>query len=131
LTGRDSTGRLKIECAMVDGARGAEGRNLVETSQKDYRTRTKLNVRDSDGTLVVTPSDELAGGSLLTVRVASELGKPLLHLAVSAGAEEAGERLRLFIDNNRIRVLNVAGCRLSRSAAAADFTLKILDLALY
>ena len=39
---------------------------LRETPQRDYRQRTKWNVRDSDTTLIITPAAELTGGSVFT-----------------------------------------------------------------
>src|SRR5690348_7979517 len=43
----------------------AERYPLVETPSKDYRQRTRWNVRDSDAALILVPG-ELSGGSRLT-----------------------------------------------------------------
>src|SRR5687768_17045759 len=52
---------------------------LVETPVADPDFRTEQNVRDSDGTLVITDGP-LDRGTAVTIRWAEELGKP--HLVV-------------------------------------------------
>ncbi|MEO8992553.1 MAG: putative molybdenum carrier protein [Nitrosospira sp.] len=39
---------------------------LHKTPERNYRQRTKWNVRGSDATLIMTPAAELTGGSLFT-----------------------------------------------------------------
>lgn len=89
----------------------AERYPLVETPSKDYRQRTKWNVRDSDATLILVLG-ELSGGSRLTAGTARSLGKPLFvgRLDLYATAREVGE----FVEAHRVRTLNVAGPRESR-----------------
>ena len=50
---------------------------LRETPSTDYRERTRRNVRDADGTLIVT-ADELRGGTALTRAFAEKLRRPCL-----------------------------------------------------
>ena len=52
---------------------------LVETPSADYRQRTRLNVQDSDGTLIIAEG-ALSGGTRLTASIAAELGRPLLTI---------------------------------------------------
>ena len=81
---------------------------LRETSSRDYRVRTEKNVKEADGTLILTQG--LArGGTALTIHLAQKHRKP--HLVVDLSAETGPEKVRDWIDNNRIRVLNVAGPR--------------------
>jgi hypothetical protein len=53
----------------------------------------------------------LSGGSKKTAEFARNYGKPLLHL--HPGIETPGQELGAFIRANGIKVLNVAGFRLS------------------
>src|SRR5262245_14726445 len=50
--------------------------HLKETASANYAERTRLNVRDSDGTAVFTIVPKLKGGSLATCKFALELGRP-------------------------------------------------------
>jgi hypothetical protein len=54
---------------------------LTETTSAGYRTRTERNVRDSDGTLILTLSAVLTGGSLLTQNLARKHSRPSLHVS--------------------------------------------------
>jgi predicted Rossmann fold nucleotide-binding protein DprA/Smf involved in DNA uptake len=49
---------------------------LQPTLSPEYGERTRLNIVDSDATLVLAP--ELLGGTAYTVEIAVDLGKPLL-----------------------------------------------------
>ena len=49
---------------------------LRESDSRDYAYRTRLNVRDSDGTLILHRG-VLNGGTALTLRCARELGRPV------------------------------------------------------
>ncbi len=81
---------------------------LQETPTADYKQRTAWNVRDSDGTLIMTRGIP-TGGTATTIKLASTHGKPCLVLDLLANPTQA---LALdWIANNRIRVLNVAGPR--------------------
>jgi hypothetical protein len=85
---------------------------LVETTSADYAQRTEWNVRDSDGTLVLTRG-EPAGGTALTIELAQRLGKPCLVVDLNANPE-AG-MVRTWLGEQSIHVLNVAGPRASQS----------------
>lgn len=85
---------------------------LVETASPTYSQRTKRNVRDSDGTLILSRGQP-RGGTLLTQRTALELGKPCL--SIDLGAPAALAEIREWLDHNAVGVLNVAGPRESQS----------------
>lgn len=86
---------------------------LQEMVSSDYRKRTRQNVIDSDGTLIVSHG-ELHGGSLLTRVEAERRGCPWLHLDMKRLAEaEATAILRSWLVEHSIGVLNVAGPRAS------------------
>ncbi|MCA9243532.1 MAG: hypothetical protein KDA32_06230, partial [Phycisphaerales bacterium] len=52
---------------------------LVESDDADPGVRTRLNVRDSDGTLIIARG-QLAGGTRLTAEEAARLNRPLIAL---------------------------------------------------
>lgn len=117
------------------GRRAEDGRiarryRLTETPSDSYIQRTEWNVRDSDGTVIVSLSRTLTGGSRRTAELAGQCGKPWLHLAREASEEDAGERLRRFVHEHGIRVLNVAGPRASAEPAIGAFVTAALDLGL-
>ncbi len=101
---------------------------LTETPSDGYLQRTEWNVRDSDGTVILSLSQTLTGGSSKTAELARQHGKPWLHLAKDA-SEATGERLHRFVQEHGIHVLNVAGPRASTEPNIGAFVRAALDLA--
>src|SRR4030095_2247245 len=64
------------------------GFGLVECSEPGYEARTKKNVLDSDGTMLL--GSYASGGSAMTARIASEAGKPFFHVSFPLAADETG-----------------------------------------
>ncbi len=93
---------------------------LRETEAADHETRTRLNVRDSDATLVLA-RPPLRGGTRLTVEVAEALGRPAL--VVDPWAEEELGAIPAWLARHGVAVLNVAGPRESEEPGihAASF----------
>ena len=76
-----------------------------------YPERTRRNVEDSDGTLILH-FGELTGGSRLTHRLCADLGKPVCLVdGERASPGEAARMARRFVDRHGIARLNVAGPR--------------------
>ena len=101
---------------------------LRETPDVKPALRTEWNVRDSDGTLIVTLAGRITGGTLLTDNLAKCLSRPLLHLSEADGsATEQEELLRRFIDQNEISTLNVAGPRESGEPGVGRFGAGLLE----
>jgi Circularly permutated YpsA SLOG family len=105
---------------------------LRETSSAAYSERTRRNVADADGTVLFTRGTPTAG-SKLTLDTARQLRRPVLHVDVRdiTGDSRAAQRLlRDWLEENRIRVLNVAGSRESGcpgiEAAVAAFLVEAL-----
>jgi len=91
---------------------------LEEVNEEDYNLRTMLNVRDSDGTLVIIRDGYMEEGTRLTIDYSKELSKPwfLVDLMVmSRQMESIFEALSNWITDNQIATLNVAGNRESNS----------------
>lgn len=81
---------------------------LRETASDAYAERTRLNVRDSDATLVLS-RQPLTGGTRYTVEVAEALGRPFLVCDPAERDQALGARQ--WTERYRVRVLNVAGPR--------------------
>lgn len=96
--------------------------NLLETGSRGYKVRTKKNVVDSDATLILTPSRELTGGSLLTRNYALDNGRPCLHLYPGFNWKAP---IRGFFEDHWIGILNVAGS--PDAACIKQFVYNVLD----
>lgn len=81
---------------------------MRETRRNSYGDRTRLNVRDADGTLILTRGPP-AGGTALTAAVARQLAKPRLLVDLQADPDPAA--INAWIAERGIRVLNIAGPR--------------------
>jgi len=81
---------------------------LIETPLQKYSQRTAWNVRDSDGTLILTRG-QAKGGTALTVKLAEGLGKPYLLLDLTDAPQPAD--VHEWAQRNGVRILNVAGPR--------------------
>jgi predicted Rossmann fold nucleotide-binding protein DprA/Smf involved in DNA uptake len=81
---------------------------LQETETRNYDERTRLNVLDSDGTLILN-TGALSGGTAYTAEVARANDKPLLVIPMdeTSGPGDVIE----WIAQDNVRVLNVAGPR--------------------
>lgn len=79
---------------------------LRETPLADVDQRTEWNVRDSDGTLVLTRG-ELAGGTLRTIDLAQRMNRPVF--VVDVDHPPGDDAVRAWIAAMGIRTLNVAG----------------------
>ena len=84
---------------------------LTETPSPATAQRTEWNVRDADGTLVLTEG-EPSGGTAVTIRFARRHGKPCLVVDLEEGPEPGA--VGRWIAEHRIAVLNVAGPRESK-----------------
>jgi len=86
---------------------------LVEMESPNYSDRTRQNVIDSDGTLILY-GDRLQGGTLLTSRYAIQFGKPCLKIRLAGRVSY--EQLISWIETHKIEVMNIAGPRASSDA---------------
>jgi len=101
--------------------------HLRETQSPAYPERTRLNVEGSDATLIVSPHPP-EGGTMLTVRYAREMEKPVL-IVTRENEGSATNLLRDFIQTHDVLVLNVAGPRASGSPEVIDMVTRLLDRA--
>jgi len=84
---------------------------LMETPSAEYSQRTEWNVRDSDGTLVLTHGAPTEG-TAYTIEVTRKLGKPCLVLDLTEAPSESA--VKAWAGEHTVRVLNVAGPRESK-----------------
>ena len=103
---------------------------LQETSSPLYIVRTRRNVREADGTLVLCWK-ELSGGTLATVESAARLGKPFLVLDMAELDDDtAAANARAWIAGEGIASLNVAGPRASGWSDAYERARGVIGLVL-
>ncbi len=100
---------------------------LTELSEGGYRQRTRSNVMESDGTLIVNLG-ELDGGSLATQAFAQQMGKPLFVVQLDSGASaETAASVLWWLREHRINTLNVAGPRESKRPGICRLTGELLE----
>ncbi len=86
---------------------------MQETDTDDVNVRTKLNVQNSDATLIFSHG-ALFGGSEYTKRMVQKYGKPWLHVDFDRrDLDPAVLLVREWLSATQPRVLNVAGSRAS------------------
>lgn len=99
---------------------------LEEMSTDSYPQRTEKNVREADGTLVLTHGRP-TGGSRLTLELAVRNRRKHLHIDLLRTPAFAAVRIVSdWIADNDIEVLNVAGSSASKDPQIYDKTLQIL-----
>ncbi|PIE63429.1 MAG: hypothetical protein CSA25_00380 [Desulfobacter postgatei] len=105
--------------------------NLKEMNSRDYPARTRQNILDSDGTVIIARGP-LTGGSALTHAFAQKTGKWVCRInLLEQDAFEAALILHAFIVDHGIRVLNIAGPRASHDPDIYCDVKNILTTVLY
>jgi hypothetical protein len=91
-----------------------------------YKQRTRKNVEVADSTVIFFHQHP-TGGTALTVSYAREAGKPYLLVDTeTTHLSQASVILSSFIMQHDIRVLNVAGPRLSGDPAIYDYVRTVI-----
>ena len=113
-----------------DGSVPLKYATLREARTLDYGERTRLNVQDTDATLVLSWGSP-QGGTRETLDVARDLGRPALTIDLAeADAAMAAARIRDWLPSfDLVRRLNVAGPRASQAPLAYDRAREILRIA--
>jgi len=128
---------IALECGIPCGGWCPKGRRaedgviaarypLTESTKEEYPQRTEWNVRDSDGTLVLTRG-QAKGGTALTIALAERSGKPWLVLDLTARPDPAA--VRNWANKNHIDALNVAGPREGENPGIYEEAAEFLRLA--
>jgi predicted Rossmann fold nucleotide-binding protein DprA/Smf involved in DNA uptake len=101
---------------------------LTETAARNYNARTRLNVSDADGTLIINRG-VLDGGTAYTVRVAQSAGKP--WLVADVDNPPAPDEIDAWLNRNAIKTLNVAGPREDKRPGIYEQAVHMLRRLLY
>jgi len=114
-----------------DGVISADYVDLVECDSEDPAVRTRLNVRDSDG-MVILAHGPPAGGTALAAAEAVKLHRPCLQIDLAKPSlSAAANQLRQWLEDNAVSALNVAGPRHSEDPRIYATTIAVLALAIY
>lgn len=97
---------------------------LTETESTEYQIRTRLNVEDTDGTLILS-RQPLEGGTALTATLAESLRKPCL--VVDPAKDSTISLVLEWLKDNAISTLNIAGPRASKQPDIYDQAYRFLD----
>jgi hypothetical protein len=86
--------------------------NLREHSDSSYNGRTKANVQDSDGTVIIA-QNIASTGTQLTIKYCVALKKPYFIIDIVKGkpTEQSLKDFVNFVISKNINILNVAGNR--------------------
>ena len=140
--GQTGVDRAALDVALEHGlARGgwcpkgrrAEDGNIcsrypvTETPSVEYAQRTEWNVRDADGTLIVTRGPA-TGGTALTIEIARRLRKPCL--IIDLDEPPIPSTVHAWAEENRINTLNIAGPRESTTPGIYECARRFLHTAL-
>jgi hypothetical protein len=91
-----------------------------------YADRTRRNVEDAEGTLILHLGP-VSGGTQLTLETCRELGRPILLLdAAAVSLEDGAAQAWSFVAAHEIRRLNVAGPRESLWPGAQAFAREVV-----
>ena len=93
----------------------------------DYDDRTRQNVYDSDGTVVLT-AGQYSAGTMVAVEACQAAGRPhvVINIALMSRAESV-ELLLGWVMQNGVGVLNVAGPRESGWPGAQAFSRELVS----
>jgi hypothetical protein len=108
---------------------------MTELTSGGYPERTRMNVECSDATIIFTYTEELNGGSALTMKRVRAANLPGLHMFLYPGASlESNKRcaraIREWLMAKKPRVLNVAGSRESKAEGLQNHVAEIMLLVL-
>ncbi len=137
--GQTGVDRAALDAAMAfdvpvggwcpKGRRAEDGRiparyPLTETPTAAYEQRTAWNVRDSDGTLIITDG-AMEGGTAITMSEARRQGRPVLHVRTTDPVPIP--MIRAWGEDHHLRTLNVAGPRASEAEGIYDRARQLLE----
>jgi hypothetical protein len=100
---------------------------LQELPGAGYLQRTRKNVEDSDGTLILT-FGPASGGTLRTIEFCRQMRKP--HIVIDAAVtsfDEAAQEVLEFVKGSGVGSLNVAGPRASGEPRGSEFAIWVVE----
>lgn len=112
--------------ALQESEVGGAGVRAARKVAEGYRARARMNVQDSDGTVILF-GGALSGGTLLTRNLCVRERKPFIAVdARRLTALRAADEVILFLEDHKTEVLNVAGPRASGWPAGYAFSLRVI-----
>jgi hypothetical protein len=101
---------------------------VKELERGSFAERTLQNVKDSDGTVIIS-FGQPRGGSEFTLQCCNQLQRPhKLIDAAKTSAEDAAQSIVDFVREHKIDILNVAGPRQSEWADGYDYAARALEV---
>lgn len=100
---------------------------LTETLSSDYSERTLLNIKDSDGTLILVPTIpfNVNDGTHLTIQKVKAKHKP--YLIIDLSKENNIDEVINWTKENNIKLLNIAGPRESQCSGVYNKAFEYLQ----
>lgn len=99
---------------------------LKEAPDTTYETRTKLNVQESDATLILFYG-EMDKGTRLTIDLAFQFDKLVLIIDLFEEKKENLQKLTNWLNISDLKILNIAGPRESSSVGIYSLVMRFLD----
>lgn len=103
---------------------------LTEIDSEEYIERTRKNVIESDGTLILRDSVEMKEGTLETIKFCKSLSKPYIVINIDDNINKSD--FQNWLEENNINILNIAGNRESENPGirgrAYLFLVKLFNL---
>jgi hypothetical protein len=107
--------------------------SLIETTTPLYPARTRMNIRDSDATIIFS-SDINSKGSTLTIKFCIELKKPYFIVILERKkikdvtvSDITFKNLLKWLNKNKPEILNIAGTRESHFLGIQKIVKNILE----
>lgn len=106
--------------------------SLKETTVILYPARTRMNIRDSDATIVFS-SNLNSKGTILTTRLCQELRKPYITILIPQTNlkqypnQEICDQILEWLKTTKPSILNIAGSRESHCPGLGKFVKQILS----
>ena len=101
---------------------------LREMKSRSYVERSEQNVIDSDGTLILSHGT-LNGRSAFKRQFANKHQRTWLHIDLdNYSMQESVTQIKKWIEENKIKTLNVAGPRASKDSRIYRKTLELLEI---
>lgn len=99
---------------------------VKETASRLYYVRTELNVKEANGTLILFRA-KMSSGTALTQKYARRQKKPCLCLDLQTGkTSDLAARIRAWLIDKSIQILNIAGPRASSAIGIGDEVRQVL-----
>lgn len=99
---------------------------LIELEGYNYKTRTRKNIQESDGTLILLKEGKIDRGTSLTLTLCYVFNKPFLLLDMDYDYNLLKSNCKKWLGLHQINVLNVAGSRESQAPGIQKETRELL-----